>query len=184
VKNLVQRIAGEVGISDKQLIHDIRSARGGSIIINEFKKFTKSCLGGDSSQFDLVIVAIDGNCKGYQDRKKELEKCLGTVPVLEDRVVFAVPDPHIERWYMLDQKAFRNGVGIDKSPDLPSYKCQKDYYKKLIYQILHESNVTALLGGIEYAERIVKNIEDLELLGQRDPGFKFFVQELKRILKR
>jgi hypothetical protein len=40
------------------------------------------------------------------------------------------------------------------------------------------------LGGIEYAERIVKNIEDLELLGQCDPGFKFFVQELKRILKR
>jgi hypothetical protein len=184
VKYLVQKIASEVGISSKRLMHDIRSARGGSIIINEFKKFVKSCLEGYSSEFDLVIVAVDGNCKGYQERKKELEKYLESMPVLEDRVVFAIPDPHIERWYMLDQKAFRDGVGIDKSPGLPTYKCQKDYYKKLIYQVLHESKVNSLLGGIEYAERIIANLEDLELLGQRDPAFKFFVNELKRILKK
>jgi hypothetical protein len=184
IKNIVQRVAEEVGIPGKRLTHDIRSARGGSVIINEFKKFVKNCLGGDSSGFDLVIAAIDGNCMGYQERKKQLEKCFDEVPMLGDKVVFAVPDPHIERWYILDQKAFRNGVGIDKSPDLPPYKCQKNYYKTLIHQILHESDVNSLLGGAEYAERIVKNIDDMKLLEQRDDSFKFFVRELKRALKR
>jgi hypothetical protein len=177
-------VAAEVDIPAERLFHDKRAARGGSIIINEFKKFVKSCLVEDSFEFDLVVVAIDGNCKGYRGRKKELEKCLGSSHPLEDRIVFAVPDPHIERWYLLDEKAFRNGVAIDKSPALPAHKCQKDYYKKIISDFLHEANVNALLGGAEYAERIVENIENLELLEQRDPSFKFFVQELKRMLKR
>jgi hypothetical protein len=184
IKSLVQRVAGDVGIPGKRLTHDIRSARGGSKIINELKKFVRNYLKYDMSGFNLVILAVDGNCKGYRERKRELEEFTNEVPGITDRVVFAVPDPHIERWYMLDQKAFKNAVGIDKSPDLPAYKCQRDYYKRLIYQVLHDARVNTLLGGVEYAERIVENIEDLELLGQRDPSFKFFVQELKRVLKR
>jgi hypothetical protein len=120
----VERIAKEESFTPDNLIHDIRSARGGSKIINDFKEFIKS-LKTYISDFDLLVVAVDGNCKGYQERKKQLEYPLKSTPSLEERVVFAVPDPHIERWYILDQKAFKYGVGINKSPMLPPYKCKK-----------------------------------------------------------
>ncbi|MGE5343630.1 MAG: hypothetical protein ACM3SY_19345 [Candidatus Omnitrophota bacterium] len=184
IKSLVERIAGDVGITNPYLKHDIRSARGGSIIIKELEKFVKGYLKYDPLGFNIIIVAIDGNCKGYQKRKKELQSIMKEVSGIEERLVFAVPDPHIERWYMLDQKAFRKGVGINKSPDLPAYKCQRDHYKKIIYQTLHDANVNTFLGGTEYADRIVANIENLELLCQRDDSFKFFVQELKRALRK
>lgn len=183
VKALVKRIAKEESLSAAALIHDVRSARGGSKIINEFKSFVKDLKAG-GPETDLLVVAVDGNCKGHRERKKQLEQYFKSAPHLLDKVVFAVPDPHIERWYILDQKAFKDGVGIDKSPSLPPYKCKRDYYKQLLYQVLKESNVSSILGGAEYAERIVENIGNVNLLERHDPGFKFFTQELRRILRK
>lgn len=183
VKALVERIAKEESLSAAALIHDVRSARGGAKIIGEFKTYVKDFKRGDP-ETDLLVVAVDGNCKGHQERKKELERHLKSSFLLRDIVVFAVPDPHIERWYILDQKAFKVGVGIDKSPSLPPYKCKKNYYKQLLYQVLKESNVNSLLGGAEYAERIVENIETVNLLERHDPAFKAFIQELRRVFKK
>ncbi len=182
VKALVERIAKEESFSAAGLIHDVRSARGGSKIINEFKNFIKDFKTG-GSETDLLVVAVDGNCKGHQERKKQLERYLKSAPHLQEIVVFAVPDPHIERWYILDQKAFKGGVGIDKSPSLPPYKCKKNYYKQLLYQVLKESNVSSLLGGAEYAEKIVENIENVNVLERHDPGFKVFIQKLRRVFR-
>ena len=66
---------------------------------------------------------------------------------------------------------------------MPPYKCKKDHYKKVLTQALRESNVSSLLGGVEYAEKIVDNIVDLDLLGRQNAGFHFFVQELKRVFR-
>jgi hypothetical protein len=43
--------------------------------------------------------------------------------------------------------------------------------------------VSSIFGGAEYAEKIVENIENLNLLDKRDPGFKEFAQELRRIFR-
>jgi len=67
IKAMVERIAKEESVSLHSLIHDIRSARGGSRIIIEFKNFLKDSIKMDLSDIDLLIVAIDGNCKGYAD---------------------------------------------------------------------------------------------------------------------
>lgn len=65
---------------------------------------------------------------------------------------------------------FLEEVGLNKAPDLPSYKCKKAYYKQVLNQALKESNVHSLLGGAEYAERIVDNIENLYSLGKQNAG--------------
>lgn len=189
IKALVERIAQEVSIPLSSLVHDVRSAQHGSRVITEFKRFAKDTMGANPSDVDLLIVAIDGNCRGYRERVEELKKLLDRHPKskrlikpghpFRDKVIYAVPDPHIERWYLMDQRAFKLGVGIDKSPELPSYKCKRDHYKQLLAKTLKESNTGSLLTGAEYAERIVENIESLDSLAKQNAGFERFIEDLR-----
>jgi hypothetical protein len=183
IKALVERIAEEESIPAESLIADIRSARGGYRIIKEFKKFLKDTIKIEPSEIDFLVIAVDGNCKGYRDRVKELEKSIRPNHPFKDRVVYAVPDPHIERWYIMDQRAFKEGVGLNRAPDMPQYKCKKAYYKQILNQALKESNVNSLLTGAEYAERIVENIQDLESFSRQNSGCQTFIEDLKRIFK-
>jgi len=183
IKALLNRIAQDVPIPINTLKHDVRAARGGSTVIPEFRRFMKDTMQTSSSDADLLIVAIDGNCKGYRDRIRQLEGYISENHPLRDKVVYAVPDPHIERWYMMDQRAFKNGVGIDKAPSMPPYKCKKDYYKNLLRQVLAESNVSSLLGGAEYAENIVNNIVSLDSLSDQNDDFQNFIEALRHFFR-
>jgi hypothetical protein len=135
------------------------------------------------SDVDLLIVAIDGNRKGHNERVRQLEGYINQIHPLRNKVVYAVPDPHIERWYMMDQKAFKNGVGIDRPPDMPPYKCKKDFYKQLLSQTLAESDISSLLGGVEYAENIVDSIESLDSLFNQNAGFQNFIEGLRNFFR-
>lgn len=183
IKAIIERIAKEESMPVEDLIHDIRSARHGSHVFIEFKNFLKDTSKSTFSGDDLLVVAIDGNCKGYYDRIKQLEKNIKPEHPLKNKVIYAVPDPHIERWYLMDQKAFKHGIDIKKAPNLAPYKCKKDYYKQLLHQSLKESNVISLLGGVEYGERIVNQIDDLDKYSCIDPGCQYFVEGLKRYFR-
>ena len=183
IKALVERIAGEESITMEALIHDVRSARGGSRVVREFKTFIKDTEKVASLNIDFMIVAIDGNCKGNRERINELEKSIKSNHPLKEKVVYAVPDPHIERWYLMDQRALKEGVGLDRAPSMPKYKCERAYYKQVLNQALRESNVSSLLSGAEYAERIVNNIKDVESLYDQNAGFRVFVEDLRHMLR-
>jgi hypothetical protein len=183
IKALVNRIAQDVSVPLDSLNHDVRSARGGSTVIPEFKRFMKDTVQTCSTEVDLLVIAIDGNCKGRTARIRQLEKHISQNHPLKDKVVYAVPDPHIERWYMMDQRAFKNGVGIDRAPAMPSYKCKKDYYKSLLHQALAEANVGSLLGGAEYADNIVTNMTSLDSLGSQNAGFQTFIDDLRAFFR-
>ncbi len=183
IKALVERIAREESITAGSLIHDIRSASGGYRVIQAFKNFLKDTNKKMPFDIDFLVVAVDGNCKGYKDRIKELEKYIKPNHPLQNRIIYAIPDPHIERWYIIDQRAIKEGVGLNKGPDLPAYKCRKNYYKQILRQALRGSNISSLLGGVEYAEKIVESIKDLDALGKENSGFQTFVQGLRRVFK-
>jgi hypothetical protein len=183
IKAIVERIAKEESIPTSSLITDIRSSkRGGSRCVKEFKVFIKDSEKTGTENVDFLVVAIDGNRKGYRDRIRELEKHIKPDHPFKNRVIYAVPDPHIERWYITDQRAFKDGVKIDKAPDLPPYKPKKDYYKQVINRALKDSGVDSSLGGAEYAERIVEKI-DLDLLGKQNAGFQTFIEDLRRAFR-
>ncbi len=183
IKALVERIARDSGVNTHHLVHDVRSARGGSKVIGEFKQFIRDTQNAKQQEGDVLIIAIDGNCKGFNEMKKRLAKCIKPNHLLSQKIVYAIPDPHIEHWYLMDQRALKEGIGLDKAPDLPAYKCKRDYYKKLLNSKLKESNVSSLLGGAEYAEKIVDQMGNLAVLGEHDVGFKTFVEDLKHIFK-
>jgi hypothetical protein len=183
IKALVNRIVQDLPLPAESLRHDIRSARGGSTVIPEFEKFMKDSIRLSPSDISLLVISIDGNCKGYNNRVRQLKKYINETHPLIDKIAFAIPDPHIERWYILDQRAFKNGVGVDSAPQMPPYKCDKEYYKNLLRQALIDCGINSLFGGSEYAENIVKSIESLESLLHQDNSFKNFVEDVKRILQ-
>ena len=57
-------------------------------------------------------------------------------------------------------------------------KCAKDEYKKLLRSEIRMSGIEAPLGGEEFAEDIVMNM-DLEQVELREPNLGLFLRNLK-----
>ena len=183
LRALLQRVAAEESICSGVLKHDIRSARGGSRVVNEFRKFLRDTADAPP-EAHLLVAAIDANCKRRTAKIKELAKCVDDTHPLKEAIVYAVPDPHIERWYLLDQRAFKLAVGLDRAPELPPYKCKRDHYKNALSQALRDGGVSSVLGGAEYAEKIVENVQDLDTLGRQDNSFQAFIQDLRSAFRK
>ena len=176
IKAIVERIAEEEGLALGNLLHDVRSARFGSKVIGSFRSFLREMRKGKVFTPDVFVVAIDGNCRGYNDRVRQLKDKLRSTDAFRSAMVFAVPDPHIERWYLMDQRALKLGTGVTQAPQIPDYKCKKAYYKQVLQRAL--SPLQPLLGGAEFGERIAEKA-DLALLTAQNAGFGKFIADLR-----
>jgi hypothetical protein len=127
---------------------------------------------------DSVIVVVDANCQGYSDRKGMMDGVLAHYPQFQQLVSYAIPDPHIERWMLVDARAFRTVFG--RGCTLPVMKCAKDEYKKLLRTEIRASGIEAPLGGEEFAEDIVMAM-DLGQVETREPSFGLFLRNLKAL---
>lgn len=107
---MVERVAGEFGC---QVIHDVRSARGGHAI-EEYKRFI-----GDLSkgylrpEWDLLLVAIDANSERWNRRRDSIIRMAQPPPV--SCLVVAVPSPYIQAWFLLDAAALSKAFGVPVS---------------------------------------------------------------------
>jgi len=128
---------------------------------------------------DLLIVATDANCHGHTRRRTEIEAALGEHSFT---VVLAIPDPHIERWVLLDSAAFKAVLGKGCEP--PDRKCDRDRYKRLLAQAVSQAGVTPLIGGLEHARDIVDSM-DLSRMTHKggDKALGRFLQELQKVFK-
>lgn len=166
---LIERIASEYHVPVAVREYSVRGGFGK--VENELAEYVRDLLRFEEDLPDLVVVATDANCSGFRRRRKKLEE---TVERIKDRVVCAIPDPHIERWMLIDAAAFKAVLG--KPCSAPDQKCGRDRYKKLLLQAVRESGVTPLLGGMEHAEDIVHNM-DLSPTSKAD-DLGNFLQEL------
>jgi hypothetical protein len=173
---LLNRLAHEYGIAIEIKVF---SATGGITKVHyEFKKFLKDLDAGKIDHPDLVVLATDSNCNGYLKRKQELEGVSGTFPSLKDDVSYAIPDPHIERWLLSDPAAFKSvfGKGCES---LPVVKCKKDDYKQMLMREVQKAAGTKPpLGGIEYTQEIVENL-NLAFVEKQEPSFEKLFKDLK-----
>lgn len=103
---LVLRLAREYGIDVKVMPFSVRGGHGS--VISELEQYLRNLRRGRADWLDLLVVATDANCKGFTQRKKEIDQAIGA---MKDQVVCAIPDPHIERWLLIDSTAFKNVVG-------------------------------------------------------------------------
>jgi len=148
------------------------SVRGGfGKVAAELKEYVQALLKYRESLPDLVVVATDANCEGFRSRRDGLRE---TAQPIEDRVVYAVPDPHVERWLLRDPAAFKSVLATPCK--IPDQKCDRDRYKSLLIQAIRAAGASPLIGGMEYADDIVRQMD----LGPttKDDDFCAFLQDL------
>ena len=175
VKALVERLSRE---SDVPVKITPRNASGGhGKVVTEFQIFLRDLEHAREGLPDLLIVATDANCKRYAKRRREIDKINDK---FRNFTVYAIPDPHIERWLLLDSAAFKTVLG--KGCDKPDKKCSRDRYKELLLKAMRSAGVVPPLGGIEYAEDIV-NAMDLQRMENANASFGKFLKDLQNKFK-
>ncbi len=124
---------------------------------------------------DLIIAATDANCSGLNERAREIAGPDAPAPMIS-----AVPDPHVERWLLLDGAAFKAVFG--RGCDAPDRKCDRDLYKRRLVEAIRATGIMPSLGGIEFAEDIVRQM-DMERAMRLDRSFRRFIDDLRGTLK-
>ena len=153
------------------------SSRGGLPQMHyEFKEFLRDLEKQRHPLPDAIVVVLDANCLGYNDRKKLMDHQLEPYPQFQQLVSYAIPDPHIERWMLVDPTAFKAVFG--RGCTLPAVKCAKDEYKNLLRREIRASGIEAPLGGEEYAADVVEKM-NLSQAEVHEPSLGLFLKSLK-----
>jgi hypothetical protein len=177
---IFKRVASEEGIGPECLECRVLHSRGGGSL-SAYTKFLKDARKSRHASANLLIVGSDGNCKGFATRRDQILRKAEGSPFTE--VIAAVPDPHVERWYLLDIPTLENAAGVHITlPPVPE-KCEKNFYKHLLRQAFDGTEVTPPLGGIEYGERIAVEM-NLYNAGKQDHGLGDFVEKSRAWLRR
>ncbi len=170
---LVCRMALEYNIPIRL---DWRNAVGGhGKVIAELDDYLRDLKWQGSPWPDLIVVATDANCKGLNERTREIVRRDAPAPI-----ILAIPDPHIERWLLLDGAAFRAVLG--KGCDAPDQKCARYRYKQLLIEAIYATGTTPRIGGIEYAEDIIQKI-NINRAARADRSFNRFVTDLRNAFR-
>ena len=180
---LVKHVAVErLSLSPDMLKNpDVRNATGGKgVVMTELRKFLRDVQRGGEQAPDILVVAVDGNCQGFAEKRKEIE-AMAQRASYSRPLVCAVPDPHIERWYLGDVMALRKVLKSQVTLQLPSYKCERGYYKRILYQAIADADEHPLLGGASYGEEIAQCL-NLYTVEKADTAFKHFVSSLRQAL--
>lgn len=175
---LVLRMATESGLA---VVCRVSNARGGhGRVLSELTRYLHDIEKGRETGIpDIFIVAIDANCKGFNTRKKEIQAAIPES--FTGITVYAIPNPHIERWMLLDSATFKTALG--KGCSAPKQKCDKDRYKMLLANAVQEAGLMPILGGLEHADAIVENM-DINAAMKTDKSFKHFIDQLRNQFNR
>jgi hypothetical protein len=145
--------------------------------VSELRQYLRSIARGVERIPDLLVVATDANCLGYARRRREIEDVTGDYRIF---TICAIPDPHVERWLLLDTRAFKVVLGHGCGP--PDQKCERDRYKRALSNAVRQAGLIPLLGGLEHAEDLVAAM-DLEQVGRLDPSLGHFLSDMRSVLR-
>lgn len=169
---LIARVAGELG---RAVSVEWRNARRGhGQVVQELKQYLRD-LTRQGGLPDFIVIGTDANCKGYNGRRGQLP--LDDCPV---PAVVAIPDPHIERWLLLDGAACKAALG--QGCQAPDHKCARDRYKEALNRAVLDAGIVPSLGGIEFADDIVAAM-DLDRAARADASLNRFLDDLRTALR-
>lgn len=179
IPNLVRRLIADEGKNPPDYNLRILIARGGGSI-GAYKEFIKGVKKRKHPAADVLIVGSDGNCNGFAKRRTQLNNAAKDIPYAT--VITAIPDPHIERWYLLDSQALAQAAGVPVQAVPPTAKCDKGHYKRLLKDAFAHHNLIPPLGGAEYGPRVAATM-DLYAAGVADHSLRDFVDQVRAWLK-
>ncbi len=169
---LTERIASELGI---EVELKWKTAVGGhGRMVRELRLYLRELELLAGPYPELIVAATDANCRGQNERRMDFQELSSPRPL-----ALAIPDPHIERWLLLDGSAFRNVFG--KGCNLPPYKCGRGEYKELLARNIREADIITTIGGIEFAADLIRAM-DIERAARADGSLERFVSDLRQRL--
>ena len=178
IQAMLLRLANE---EHKAIIPRVRSSRGGhGQALSELSTYLVSVSKGIAGMDipDLLVVAIDANCKAFNAAHREIESRIGEP--YKNRTIIACPDPHIERWFLADPDSLVRVIGL--RPKIGKKKCQRDHYKSILIKALIQAGYLPTLGGIEFAREIVLAM-DLYRASKAERSLKHFLDDATKMFK-
>jgi hypothetical protein len=121
---------------------------------------------------DLIVVGRDSNCRGVAETQDELDDHLQE---FADFAIYAIPNPHVERWLLVDEAAFAEVFGT--GCDAPDEKCDKDRYKEMLAGSIRNSALDTSLDGLEQAGDVVAAM-DFDRMTTADDSLGTFLSTL------
>ena len=169
---LTERLANTYHVKINLSHHSVRGGQGK--VINALKKYQQDLRRNQEDLPDLIIVGTDSNCKGSLEQEREIHQAISDYTSL---VISATPEPHIERWLLLDSEAFKTVFG--RGCPIPDQKCEQDRYKKLLLNAIIEAGIMPPLDGTERVNELVDAM-DLQRVAQIDKSIDRLLSALQR----
>ena len=177
VASLVRRLADEAGVP---IEIDVRNATGGaSQLDQQFLQFLRDYALAKLNP-DLVVVVRDTDCTGVGTVKSRYLGLVDAAGYVGD-VVIGAPEPHIECWYLADPSALQRVLRAATQAPIPDSKCGRGRFKQLLSNTVTDAGVAPLLGGIEYANGVVAEM-DIYKAAVNVPSLGSFIRELRQYL--
>jgi hypothetical protein len=173
IKTIIKRVAQQVGI---QAEISVRSATHGSQVWRDLEQYLRDIKAKAEPMPDVLVVVIDGDCQKEMQVRRRVQGLASKYGFPNEFVVCAIPNPHIERWYLEDQQALVQVIPNAK-PQKLRYKCEPDWYKRELVETIRRAGIEPLLGGAEYGDEIARSLDPNRL----DRSFQNFWDELRRI---
>lgn len=169
---LIQRLANVHNIEINSKASSVRGGHGK--VLAELRQYKRDLQRNQEDLPDLIIVGTDSNCKGLSERETEINQVTSDLGHL---VITMIPEPHIERWLLLDSEAFK--VVFGKGCPSPDQKCERDRYKKMLLNAIYQATMVSPLDAIERVGELV-NAMDLQRMAQNDRSIQRFFNTLQR----
>ena len=169
---LIHRLADDYNITVSIRASSVRGGHG--TVITELKQYLQDLRHNKEDLPDIIIVGTDSNCKGFSERETEINQVTSD---LGNLVISMVPEPHIERWFLLDSAAFKTVFGKGCPP--PDRKCERNRYKRLLLQAIQDATTAPPLDGIESVDELV-NAMNFQRMAQNDRSIRRFLTALQR----
>lgn len=110
ISAVVERLINKRQINAKLNNVSVRGGRGRAV--SELNQYLRDRRVYEGDLPDIIIVAIDSNCDDVADKIREIRRGISKhESVFRELVVYAIPDPHIERWMLIDSEAFKKVFG-------------------------------------------------------------------------
>jgi hypothetical protein len=181
IRALVRRVAVDCGLDERAVTIETRNGRGGlPAALTAFREFANGLIAGGEPRPDIVVLALDSDCD-VTARRDEVQ---GICDQLSGYtcIAVAVPDPYVERWYLIDLEALKDALGVGPSGAYPK-ECSKSYYKTALASAIEAAGLEARIGGYEYADLIAAKM-DLYRAGKLEPQLERFTSDLTACLRR
>ena len=177
VAPLVKRLADEASVPIEVIV---RNASGGAPQLDQqFVQFLRDYAFANLRP-DLVVVVRDTDCTGVGTVKSRYLGLVEDAGYVGD-VVIGAPEPHIECWYLADPPALQRVLHASTQAPTPDSKCGRGRFKQLLSNAVTDAGVAPLLGGIEYAERVIAEM-DIYRAAANVPSLDLFIRDLRQAL--